>query len=140
MTKLTEEQARQMPAEPELDRFCAEWMGWDLLSVEGDNEIWHHRGQNDTRVEGELPPFSSDWSAAGPLLEAMKNLQADGYSFTGAALEYCPHVLVDKVWRIGVITYDGLKTFVKAPTPQLAIARACAVLVAREISRDELEN
>ena len=135
MSKVTEEKARQMPAGTELDRICAEWMGWELLSVEGDNEIWHHRGQNDTRVRGELPPFSADWSAAGPLLEAIER------ALPSASLTRDSTLGVGWVcWLRVTLPPGGSQLYVGAPTPQLAIARACAVLVALGITMNDLNQ
>ena len=161
MNDLTEEKARRLPAGPDLDRICAEGIGCYLEIKSKSMQKWAKENLDDPEPysrhwywadgshvakrgrhlsEPDEIPFSSDWAFCGPLLEAMKNIKADGYSFTGAALEYCPHVLVDRVWRVGVITYDGLKTLVKAPTPQLAIARACAVLVAQGITVDDVNQ
>ena len=120
--EVNEEWARSAEPGPELDRVCAEWMGWKPASYRGSKVGWY---DGETGTIGGLPKYSTDWSAAGPLLEA-----------TG-----CPDVRFfrDEV-EITVFTIDGGLLEVLAPTPQLAIARACAVLSARVISRDELEN
>ena len=121
MNDLTEEQARQMEAGPELNKICSAW--------------YRNCAINDLTYAP--ADCSTAWSAAGPLLEAMKNLSVG--EFEGITLNFCSGIYGEDVWRIGVIGYGGLKDIVIALTPQLAIARACAVLVARGISRDELE-
>ena len=111
MTEITEKWARTAEPGPELDRVCAEWFS----PVRGFNNY------------GEPIKFSTDWSAAGPLLEAMG----------GPAL----HRHSDRHgWHIefGFHPVGGFD--LHSPTPQLAIARACAVLAARGITRDDLED
>ena len=127
MDELTEDKARQMDAGPELNRICAEWWGAKpkYKGIEGHTPDVHHY-------------FSADWSAAGPLLEAMTgvlnpltNLDKEDKGCEDRDEWECI-----SPWLGGDIYATGAT----APTPQLAIARACAVLVARGISRDELEN
>ena len=127
MTTISEEWARTAPAGPELDRVCAEWMG-RRVKTERPAEIEWERCQHRDK-------FSTDWSAAGPLLEAMNDdlplwqlcPQGDGsYSmqpFSMASLKYVS---------------ESKYLWPKAPDPCLAISRACAVLVARGISREDL--
>jgi hypothetical protein len=116
MTDLTEEQARQMEAGEELDAICARFMGFTC-----ENGFWV---QPNGVMFASIPPrFSTNWSAAGPLLEVMSadlNTGPDG-------------------WRCIAV---GGERFAEAsgPTPQLAIARACAVLVARGVTREEVEG
>ena len=154
MDEITEDQARQMEAGPELDRICAEWMGWEEKEVEWRSKtavylvhsdpspglnreylirvVDNDSGEiifslGDEQAETFPPSFSTKWSAAGPLLEAMDaKLQPNS-----ARGWQC-----DIPWEVcGEDDVFGL-----APTPQLAIARACAVLVTRGINRGELEN
>ena len=137
MTDLTEEQARRMDAGLELDLLVAtRFLKWEHKT---EKSIYSGRKVESlippksdistfgaTRYSAQPPPeFSRDWMYAGPLLEAMNARVSpckEGRSCTVGGL-YQPRVV-----------------YVVAPTPQLAIARACAVLVARDISRDELEN
>jgi hypothetical protein len=135
MTDLTEDQARSMEAGDELDRACAEWIGCELGVIPGGEtyssyEIWTMPDGN--RVFDNAPPYSTDWSAAGPLLEAMQDM--DGFDVSVES-----HL---DGWTVRVTS--GLVYMMPreatAPTPQLAIARACAVLVARGITREEVEG
>ena len=140
MDDLTEEQARQMDAGMDLDVICAKWMG-DPKSNQG------------------IASYSRDWSAAGPLLEAMEQILVRRSNPESGILLNGPipgglHSPVpsgpDKGsspkikssdWRTFLnIDRDDWPIKVEAPTPQLAIARACAVLVARGVSRDDLED
>jgi len=122
MTEITEKWARGAPAGAELDRVCAGFMG---LRVGGDIVLYA-----DEKM-GRLPEFSRRWSAAGPLLEAMQCCEVS-------------QTHIDK-WRCSVegISDKYYGKFIAeiqySPTPQLAIARACAVLVARGISRYDLK-
>ena len=124
MDDLTEEKARQMDARPELDRICAEWWGAKpkYKGIEGHTPDVHHY-------------FSTDWSAAGPLLEAMD----DSSPMDGAKAESSNATEPGHDWKCSVPFGPAMITTF-APTPQLTIARACAVLVARGINRDELKN
>ena len=109
--EMTEEQARQVEAGPGLDRICAKW-------------VERPDGWIDAPYGGRPKPFSTDWSAAGPLQVAMNARVSpckEGWSCTVGGL-YQPRVV-----------------YVVAPTPQLAIARACAVLVACGITQEDLE-
>ena len=148
MNDLTEEQARRLPSGPELDRICAEWMGcylkiksqsmqkWakeNLDDPEPYNRHWYWADGSHVAKKGrhlsepDEIPFSSDWSFCGPLLEAMG----------GPAL----HWHSDRHgWHIefGFNPVGGFG--LHAPTPQLAIARACAVLVAQGITLDDLNQ
>ena len=128
MGDLTEEQARQMEAGPELSRICAKWMGWSYFAGMGSHQ-WKLEASASTRPiihQGkDPPPFSTDWSAAGPLLEAMKG--------------HLSYRTIDGQWMC-ILGAKGVTVRGYGPTPQLAIARACAVLVARGISRDDLEE
>lgn len=119
MSKITEEWARTAPAGADLDRVCAEWMGiapyeFDLCGRGCYRQEW--------------PPYSYDWSAAGPLLEAM-----------GADILYHSGTWECEVEPPGEPTYgQKLLADSDAKDPTLAIARACAVLVARGIAREDL--
>ena len=133
MDDLTEEKARQMEAGPELNRICAEWWGAKpkYKGIEGHTPDVHHY-------------FSTDWSAAGPLLEAMnldmfKHPQASGIWGDGEGRWICRVSFpTEERFAHGEAVYRYLE--VSAPPPQLALARACAVLVARGVSRDDLED
>ena len=122
-TETTEKWARHAPAGAELDRVVAGWMGrdgWLLYAPEN----WLEPG-----CEGlqKIPkPFSTSWVAAGPLLEAM----GIGIVIGKKSGEQ---------WRVSQADGWGL-VIVDAPDPCLAIARACAVLVARGITREDLED
>ena len=147
MDDLTEEKARQMDAGSELNRICAEWMGWSYFAGMGGHQ-WKLEASGSTRPiihQGkDPPPFSTDWSAAGPLLEAMnldmfKHPQASGIWGDGEGRWICRVSFpTEERFAHGEEVYRYLE--VSAPTPQLAIARACAVLVARGVSRDDLEE
>lgn len=120
MNNITEKWARTAPAGPELDRVCAEWMGFSI----GETRDWRHHVS--TKAGWKACSPSTRWSDAGPLLEAMDSMTLS-------------------VWNdLSVIEYSAANSIIKgslhisAPTPQLAIARACAVLVARRITRDDL--
>lgn len=137
MRKITEEWALQAEAGDELDRICALWFGCIMREDPSyeTGELW-------TQPNGAwnvVPPrYSSSWSDAGPLLEAMgdslsREEEKDGGSW------YCV-VVHDKLvcgesypqsadWRAAV-----------ADTPQLAIARACAVLVAHGITKEDMRE
>ena len=108
MNEITEKWARHAPAGAELDRVCAEWMGWTLKPL----------------ADNRPAPYSTDWSAAGSLLEAMG---------VGIVLGKKS----DDQWGVSQAVGCGL-LMADAPTPQLAIARACAVLVARGITCEDL--
>ena len=153
MDDLTEEQARQMEAGPKLNRICAEWMGWSYFAGMGSHQ-WKLEASGSTRPiihQGkDPPPFSTDWSAAGPLLEAME-AKHGGVHPPSCEIEcrsykrsewYTKEEWRQQKWRCLVLIpeHEDRQLFGLAPTPQLAIARACAVLVARGISRDELKN
>ena len=117
MDDLTEKQARQMEAWIDLDVICARWMG-------------------DPRSNQGIASYSRDWSAAGPLLEAIQSVSL------ASPLPAAEGFHEGHDWRVTVWSdpAGGCELFhVDAPTPQLAIARACAVLVARGINRDDLE-
>jgi len=96
---VTDEWACSAPAGEELDRICAKWLG----------------------IPGE---YSTEWAAAGPLLEAMDG-QLEPPMRSGMDTWLC------YVWH----THHGER----APTPQLAIARVCATLVARGITKEDME-
>lgn len=120
---ITESEAREMKAGAELDRICAEWVGatyddiWLQWKFPGPPSTWGYSG-----IAGKNPPkFSTDWAAAGPLLEAMGGTVRTG-----------------KKSRCNVMPPGWKPITVYAPTPQLAIARACAVLVARGVERGDL--
>ena len=134
MDDLTEEKARQMEAGPELNRVCAEWVGWSYFAGMGSHQ-WKLEAPGSTRPiihQGkDPPPFSSDWSAAGPLLEAMNGTASTHDKNFGDINSQC-YVPVEPEWMT-------LYTYAPKDRPQLAIARACAVLVARGVSRDDLE-
>ena len=110
MGDLTEQQARQMEAGSELGPVCERWMF-------GKED--HHQ------MLPPWPQYSTDWSAAGPLLEAMKG--------------HLSYRTIDGQWMC-IVGAKGVTVRGYAPTAQLAIARACAVLVARGISRDDLRD
>jgi hypothetical protein len=81
------------------------------------------------------PPFSTDWSAAGPLLEVMMQGDNDKRS----------QVYLLPRGKIGVRQPDAhavhsLTHKVGETISPLAIARACAVLVARGVTREEVEG
>jgi hypothetical protein len=146
MTDLTEEQARQMEAGEELNHICAEWLGLEphtgvTMQVDGEHRaIWSDGDpwldEHGTIIElaastGEWPPvdgkppaFSTDWSAAGTLLEVLRYRVSMEYSFI---LWNCNNTKVLASWGKGT------------PLP-LAIARACAVLVARGVTREEVHR
>lgn len=108
---ITEKWARTAPAGPKLDRLCAEWMG--------DEINWTLEA---SRVD-RWWRYSTSWRNAGPLLEAMGVTHLHDFRPSGTS------------------TLKGrLFGKIKADTPQLAIARACAVLVTRGITRDQLER
>ena len=151
MTDITEEQARQMEAGPELDRLVLTgFFGWEahdtcghrkmdgrstttavLFGPESDFDLF-----GTTRCNAKSPPpFSTGWAAAGPLLEVMRDATVT-VSLT------CDDTDSGGVWRCYVrtsISPVGRAFSVGACTPCLAIARTCAVLVARGITRDDLE-
>ena len=145
MDELTEDKARQMDAGPELNRVCAEFIGWfeiKKLSPEvakyfsQSKPVYAASHTSRLRVEGDWPPYSTDWSAAGPLLEAIQSVSL------ASPLPAAEGFHEGHDWRVTVWSdpAGGCELFhVDAPTPQLAIARACAVLVARGINRDDLE-
>ena len=116
MTTITEKWARTAPAGPELDRVCAEWMG-RRVKTERPAEIEWERCQHRDK-------FSTSWKAAGPLLKAM-----------GAAIEP-PNRSGMTTWLCYV--WQSIGCGARADDPCLAISRACAVLVARGISREDL--
>jgi hypothetical protein len=111
MDDLTEEKARQMEAGEDLDRVCAGWLGIepDIFGACLDG------------FAAQMFRFSTDWSAAGALMEAM-----------GAH-----SIRTHFGWECWV---DDRNNAATAPTPQLAIARACAVLVALGVTREEVEG
>jgi hypothetical protein len=116
---ITEEWARNAPAGPELDRVCAEWIGLRPIKYNGGLDGWW----DGEAIGGGLPRYSTKWTHAGPLLEVMRgDLVFDANEHTW----YCSRY------------HEGRDTTGHAPTPQLAIARACAVLVARGIPREDL--
>lgn len=140
---ITEQWARTAPAGPELDRVCAEWMGfksgwissdchrcggrfraeWDKLICPSCGKIYWRS------VERKEHRYSSKWEDAGPLLEAMKGcVEWDDVDLWTA------YTLADTPTDPNP---DDPQAAL-ATTPQLAIARACAVLVARGITRDDL--
>ena len=126
MTTISEEWARTAPAGPELDRVCAEWLGWYWR-----HGAWFNDTASEARMllsESDLPcgSPSTDWTAAGPLLEAMDPIVDPTHGDNGIC------VVVP-----GQNGY-GQRAKVYASTYTLAIARACAVLVARGISREDL--
>ena len=149
MTDITEEQARQMEAGPELDRLVLTgFFGWEAHDTCGHRKMDGRSTttavlfgpESDFDLFGTIrcnakspPPFSTDWSAAGPLLEAMndishiivESIDYDEWVVTAQDLEPGPGI----IWEYSAT----------APTPKLAIARACAVLVACGITRDDLE-
>ena len=132
MTTITEEWARNAPAGPELDRVCAEWMGWsgkDDRTPDGSTFDVYARKDGGHMTSIHPASFSSDWSAAGPLLEAMR-LDVGVFGVP----EFTPK------WDCGSLGqfHQHMSGNVTAPDPCLAIARACAVLVARGISREDL--
>ena len=123
MNNITEKWARTAPAGPELDRVCAEWMG----------NIFHSAGMLDGDdyhfIEGDIfPKYSTSWNGAGPLLEA---IQSD---HTGWAIVY------SHPWQYKTLEVYGDQIITCADTMQLVIARACAVLVACGITRDDLRG
>ena len=152
-TKITEEWARTAPAGSELDLKCALWFGYrvverveygvKLIRLVMDDppdgldsvyciEIGTPCGETypmgDEHADTFPPKFSTDWSAAGPLLEAMG---ADLLRYDGKwACEVQP----------GSAYPAPILAEAEAPTPQLAIARICAVLFARGITRENLED
>ena len=155
MNDLTEEQARRLPAGPELDRICAEWMGCYLKIKSQSMERWAKENLDDPEPyrrhwywpdgshvakkgrhlsEPDEIPFSSDWSFCGPLLEAIE-VAMPSVSLT-----------LDSTLRSGWICWvrvtlppGGRQFSVAAPTPQLAIARTFATLVAQGITLDDLK-
>ena len=140
--EITEEWARTAPAGPALDRVCAEWMGW-IIYDDGEDGYVYAEDPNDSgivyclldpiwNISDELVAYSTEWSAAGPLLEAMRAEVGHGYPHW-----WCMVTHSDLVCGEDFIESADWRT-VAAPTPQLAIARACAVLVARGISREGL--
>ena len=137
MNEITEKWARRAPAGAELDRVCAEWMGTvTQYRVDGSSiKLWHrynteHLFGNHRRY---WPKHSTGWAAAAPLLEAIKK------ALPAVSLTNDETVSGDE-WTCWVrVSVDpGTQFAVTAPTPQLAIARACAVLVARGITREDL--
>lgn len=141
--EITEEWARNAEAGPELDRVCAEWMGYfeddsgSLITPDGDGT-----------VVGPPKSYSKDWSAAGPLLEAME-AKHGGIHPPSCEIEcrsyersewYTKEEWRQRKWKCLVLIpeHEDRQLFGGAPTPQLAIARACAVLVARGIKKGDL--
>lgn len=121
---IIEEWARTAPSGSELDRVCAEWMGFTAGS------IINGRLTVVTRTGPKICSPSSRWSDAGPLLEAMKGCVEwdDGVLWTAYTLADTPSDPRPNDPQAALAT-----------TPQLAIARACAVLAARGITREQLE-
>ena len=145
MNDLTEEKARRLPAGPELDILVAtRFLGWELKTkkcfyTDRQVEILIPPKRDistfgATRYSAQPPPeFSRDWMYAGPLLEAMnrvahvivESVDYDEWIVTAQDLESGPGI----TWEHGAV----------APTPQLAISRNCAVLVAQGITVDDLK-
>jgi len=121
MAKITEEWARTAPAGQKLDRICAEWMGWKINPL----------------ADNAPAPYSTDWSAAGPLLEAM-NADFPIWSLAPPS-ENSPWIMIP--YSMDSLKYTGGNryTWPRAEDPELAIARACGVLVARGITRSDID-
>ena len=156
MNDLTEEKARRLPAGPELDRICAEWMGCYLKIKSKSMQEWAKKNLDDPKPysrhwywgdgshvakkgrhlsEPDEIPFSSDWAFCGPLLEAIER------ALPSASLTRDRTLGVGWVcWLRVTLPPGGSQLYVGAPTPQLAIARACAVLVAQGITVDDLKQ
>jgi hypothetical protein len=94
-----------------------------------------------TSVYNVWPKYSTDWSAAGLLLEAMGKNDGGALPGYGMAIECVPSGS-DPGCRCGTVSAhtSEIIPIAEAPTPQLAIARACAVLVARGVTREEVEG
>jgi len=136
VSKLTEDEARQMEAGEELDRICAEWMDEvascpkdDFHPFPGELDPFDYHGvEVDPYDEGDdrdmmiyCYRYSKDWGPAGPLLEVMSG-----------------HIMrTDCGWECWI---DERNNAACARSPQLAIARACAALVARGVTREEVEG
>ena len=168
MTDITEEWARTAPAGFELNEVCAEWMGGIMdrnpspmphaqhdLALHRYYEVPHRPDGTVFNVRRTFakdggpshlawkewceqhgiepvemfwaPRFSDCWSCAGPLLEAMEAMCLTVWSDL-STVDYTA------AWSL----VGGKALFVEAPTPSLAIARACGVLVARGVSRADM--
>lgn len=115
MTAITEKWAHTAPLGKELNRICAIWMGAKPYEFDPCGGGCYR---------DEWPPYSTDWSAAGPLLEAMK-----GFTFEFDEMGETPSVGDGFHLAIGDV---------RAADHCLAIARACAVLAARGVTREDL--
>lgn len=158
---VTEEWALSAPAGPELDRVCAEWMdalqrkcnsfhvegevielpGWEGSQARGFLQSMQRVGfLSDVKLGTvyEAPCYSTSWEFAGPLLEAMQ--ANNGYYEWFGVPNFSTIALTRDGgdWVCGVDGPDGVDEIARASKPQLAIARTCAVLVARNITREQL--
>jgi len=156
MSEFTEEQARKMEAGEQLDRICAKWMGTYLrvsdqssTSFTGGTPLSRkHPEEHQERAPlkgGEFrmtslynmwPKYSTSWLHAGPLLEALPMRWAQDSGLFPPTYGYPD----DDEWTVYFGASGAGVVQVDAPTPQLAIARACAVLVARGVTREEVED
>jgi hypothetical protein len=132
VTDLTEEQARQMDAGEELDRLIAvEFMGWrktpEYDQIDLNQYPWNLPTASATLYRTDLPKYSTDWSAAGPLLEAMSAKCDTAYP---------------EAWRTVPTNHVMYNERISATGDDVphAAARLCAVLVARGITREEVEG
>ena len=137
MTAITEKWARTAAAGAELDRVVA---GSGILTTE---EMFQIPGKwalptelppYSNPLNNSGPPFSTSWSAAGPLLEAISPPWSLSPNEDGG--------FIMLPYRMTVLNIVGGNryTWPRAEDPCLAIARACAVLVARGITREDLED
>jgi hypothetical protein len=116
-----------MEAGEKLDAICARFMGFTC-----ENGFWV---QPNGVMFASIPPrFSTNWSAAGPLLEAMEGEMKPPNTWHGGTLWCC------KLFHPAISGDVFFPHSASAPTPPLAIARACAVLVARGVTREEVEG
>lgn len=131
MTKITEEWARTAPAGPKLDRVCAEWMGLLPIIMRSKDAGWVVPSTEEIIA---LPRFSTDWSAAGPLLEAISPPWSLSPDEDGG--------FIMLPYRMDVLNIVGGNryTWPRSGCPCLAIARGCAVLDARGVSREDLRR
>ena len=153
---ITEKWARAAEPGPRLDRVCAEWMdtvrhvahvsddggessrAW--VSREGPwtterqlREWLEEQQEQGYHTEFEIvqvpkcPPYSTSWSAAGPLLEAMISPKGSKYN-----------AIIEALIEGAVSQRTGQRARPQHIRP-IDVARVCAVLVARGVGRGDLE-
>lgn len=125
---VTENEAKRLLSSSFLNRICALWMGCevDLCKSHASNEKWSY-------WNGEWSPwpprYSTDWRWAGELLEAMC---ATLECICNQQKATIPGIKPPDLW---VCSISKFEVRVTAPTPQLAAARACAMLIAKGIDK-----